>query len=156
MAFGIVPALFCKERVMVKKKKKTPLAKALRMTFSSKPIMTLCGIIFTMLSAEIIGGPLMNYMNIAYTLNNEKPRIEYRQDLPVLLEMTDEEFVSITESGKRREGAFGAIYSLLMKLSAMIAISSKHKKRVSRDLQHLSRDSVFQRPSILCSPSRFR
>ena len=98
MAFGIIPALFCKERVMVKKQEKTPLAKALRMTFSNKPFMILCGIIFTMLSAAIIGGPLMNYMNIAYTLNNEKTQTEYRQDLPVLLKTADEEFVSITKT----------------------------------------------------------
>ncbi|RKX42384.1 MAG: hypothetical protein DRP64_09940 [Verrucomicrobia bacterium] len=98
IAFGVIPALFCKERVMTGKQEKTPLSKALGMTLSNKPFMILCGVIFTMLSAAMIGGPLMNYMNIAYTLNNEKTRIEYRQELPVLLEAADEEFLSIKKN----------------------------------------------------------
>jgi len=98
IAFGVVPALFCRERVVTKKQEKTPLSKAVVMTLSNKPFMILCGVIFTMLSAALIGGPLMNYMNIAYTLNNETTRIEYRQELPVLLEAADKEFVSIKKS----------------------------------------------------------
>jgi len=98
IAFGVVPSLFCRERVMTKKQKKTPLFKAVGTTLSNKPFMILCGIIFAMLCAGMIGGPLMNYMNIGYTLNNETTRIEYRQELPVLLETADKEFVSIKKN----------------------------------------------------------
>ena len=98
MAFGILPALFGKERTMDHQQEKTPFIKAIKTTVTNKPFMILCGIIFTMLSAAIIGGPLMNYINNAYTLNNEAARLEYVQKLPVLLEKADDEFVSLKES----------------------------------------------------------
>ncbi|RKX44708.1 MAG: hypothetical protein DRP64_06005 [Verrucomicrobia bacterium] len=100
IAFGVIPALFCKERVLDHKQEKTPLVKAIGTTLKNKPFMILCGIIFTMLSAAIIGGPLMNYMNIAYTLNNEESRIEYVQQLPTLLEKADDEFVTLKEGNE--------------------------------------------------------
>jgi len=98
MVFGIIPALFCKERVLDRKQEKTPLLKAIGTTLKNKPFMILCGVIFTMLSAAIIGGPLMNYMNIAYTLNNEQTRTEYTEKLPTLLKKADKEFVTIKET----------------------------------------------------------
>jgi len=100
IVFGILPAILCKEREISQKQEKTPFFESIFTTLSNKPFMILCGVIFTMLSAAIIGGPLMNYINIAYTLNNEQSLVEYQKELPELLEdkKWDEEFKELKDS----------------------------------------------------------
>jgi glycoside/pentoside/hexuronide:cation symporter, GPH family len=70
ISFGIMPALFCRERHVGQAK--ISFINAIRITFTNKAFLILCGIIFSILAAYFIAWPLLTYLNIAYITNGSK------------------------------------------------------------------------------------
>ncbi|MFA6174973.1 MAG: MFS transporter [Phycisphaerae bacterium] len=65
--FGIVPALFCKERIH-KEQQKILLKDAFKYTFKNKPFMIACGVILFTVLGIYVSIPLQYYINMSYVL----------------------------------------------------------------------------------------
>ncbi|OHB50554.1 MAG: hypothetical protein A2Y10_10130 [Planctomycetes bacterium GWF2_41_51] len=66
ICFGILPSIFCKERVH--QQQKISFLDAIKYTLKNKPFMIVCGIILFAITGLYVAVPLQYYINMAYVL----------------------------------------------------------------------------------------
>ncbi len=71
IGFGIVPAIFCREKLH-KKQEKIPLIEAVKFTIKNKPFLVTCGIIIFSISGMFIAYPLQYYINMGYVVPGDQ------------------------------------------------------------------------------------
>lgn len=72
IVFGIMPALFCKERIH--NQQTSSLVHSLKYSFSNKPFMILCGILMFTIVSLYIAQPLQYYINMCYIVPGDETR----------------------------------------------------------------------------------
>ena len=72
LAASLVPAIFCRERVLARKQEPIPVWTALRLTFQNRAFVLLSGVMVIVISGLILSGPFLLYINIFYVAGGDK------------------------------------------------------------------------------------
>jgi len=129
---GVIPGLFCKERVQAYKQPKINVFRSIYMSLSNIPFMILAVIIFTILVGLFVVNPLALYINVYYVCNGNKDlayeMVWYIGTIYAIMGVIVIPPISWigTHYGKRQAMLFGQISVIVAQVASLWLFTPKH------------------------------